>query len=440
MTERVPLEIERVLCLSFSSRRGHPAPEREQVALTPEEVETLIAAWTNELKKLGKAHPDAGLVYLGTCHRIEFFSYGINSEDLMALWSQSKGTTVFKAEVFVGIDAIEHWMRVGSSMESEVLGETQVSGQLKDAIETGRRFNQLGSVLDRCSQSIIKSTKKIRAGSKIGEGTVSVAHVAVDGLLDVFESVDRKQALLVGAGSMAIQSLERLFRLGFKNITWVNRSLEKIENHPMAKLVKIAPIGQLPQLVWENHVSVFATSSPKPLLRKTELITPVSPPRAVQGPRIILDLGLPRNVDPEIHRKSDFFVRNVDEFRDQASAEGGRRNRALNEAKIILNSELAAFKRSWQHWSRAPQIAEIHSLYSEWIELTLVDFKLEENSEIGYKVRNLFSKLLHHLLQVLEEVDEDRLVDLVQELKSQSLADPRKKADVVSLAVKSQKK
>ncbi len=447
MSPKRPLDLDRLICISFSSRLGHPAPERESVALTPDEIESYLPQWISQLKKSEKAFPDSGLLYLGTCHRIEILAYGLTQEDLLALWASHKGTTVFKAQSFVGLDAIEHWMKVGSSMESEVLGETQITGQMKDAIERGRRLDLIGAVLDRCSQHIIKSTKKIRTSSKIGEGTVSVAHVAVDGLTDVFESLDKKSALLVGAGSMAIQSLERLFRLGFKKVTWVNRSREKIENHPLSKHATIADFSELPKLIWENHVSIFATSSLKPLIKKTDLISPVSPPKALNGPKIILDLGLPRNVDPEIHRKSDFFVRNVDEFRDQASSESNRRNQALNEAKVLLNSEMAAFRRSWQHWTKAPQIAEIHGLFTTWIDETLVQLKLENDQEIGYKVRSLFSKLLHHLITVLEEVDEDRLEEFVQGLKSQTRnetcnetsKETSKKAEVVAIKAKANK-
>jgi glutamyl-tRNA reductase len=409
------LELQSVVCLSFSSRLSHQAPLRESVSLSSAEQETILPEWKQTFEKALK-RDDISLFYLGTCHRIEIFAFGIPPEELLAAWSQIRGTDVFRAQIYTGVSAVEHWARVSSSLDSEVLGETQITGQMKDSLEFARSRGLLKGTLDRCAQQILKITKKIRNESRIGEGTVSVAHVAVDGLQDVFEVLEDKSALLVGAGPMAIQSLERLFRLGLKKVTWVNRSREKIESHALATHVRIADFSQLALLTWQHHVSIFATASPQIVLKRQDLITPVIPPNAVSGPRILLDLGLPRNVDPEIHRRSDFFVRNVDEFRDRAGSESDRRKIARGAAETILATELSAFQKTWQHWTKAPQIAEIHRHFEERLSAHLHQLKLEENSEIGYEVKSLFSNLLHQLTQVIEELDEERLEEVVNKL------------------------
>ncbi len=415
MTESLGLELEAIVCLSFSSRLQHQAPLREVVALTAAEQEAVLANWHREFQSKMPA-ADVSLFYLGTCHRIEIFAYGIAVEDLLALWSKLKGTDVFRARVYRGISAVEHWIRVAASLDSEVLGETQITGQMKDALDWARTRGFLKGTLDRCSQQVLRVTKKLRSETRIGEGTVSVAHAAVDGLQDVFEGLEGKRALLVGAGPMAVQSLERLFRLGLKEVTWVNRTREKISTHPLAQHVTIAEFSQIPLLAWQHHVSIFATASPTQILKREELITPVTPPNAVNGPRILLDLGLPRNIDASIHRRVDFFVRNVDEFRDRTDSESHRRKQALLAAEALLNVELAAFRRSWEHWTKAPQMAEIHKHFSNWLESSLRDLPLEENTKIGYEVKSLFSKLLHQLIQVVEELDGDRLEEVVKRL------------------------
>lgn len=401
-------------CWSFNSRSGASAEMRERVSLTPEAQARLLPQW---LHKFQENDPQAALLYVGTCHRIELYGYAMNPKEILGLWADLRDPILERVEFFQGVDAYLHLVRVAASLESEVLGETQITGQIKEALEKARNLGLLHGLLDRSSQQALRAAKRIRSETSLGEGTVSVAHVAVDGLLDVFEDLEDKPILVVGAGEMACQALERLLHLGARQLTWVNRTASRIQNHPLASYCSLEARERLPQLIWSHAVTVAATSADQPILSLSDLwACQFLRQDVVIGPRVLLDLGLPRNVDARIHRRLGFVVRNVDEFRDTAKSNVERRRRNLQEAEMVLKQERQTFGRLWTQWGRGSLISELYKVIEEITERELAPFPLEERAKIGYGVKGIYTKMMHQLLQSLEELDEKTAQQVLEAL------------------------
>ncbi len=209
-------QVKDLVCLSFSARESCDARLRERVTLSREQQNRLLPAWISQARTF---NPEAGLLFLGTCHRVEVYAIGVSPAQLSMMWQKEVGPLAAQAKVRRGEDALKHLFRVASSLESEVLGETQITGQLKEAAEWSRPKGLLKGPLDRTLQNALKIAKKVRSETRLGFGVVSVAHVAVDGLLDVFESLEGKSVLLIGAGAMARQALDRLQKHGVSQVT-----------------------------------------------------------------------------------------------------------------------------------------------------------------------------------------------------------------------------
>ena len=392
------LPLENLFCLSFSAHDGHPTALRETVCFNDRSP----AVFTEWLEKL----PDEGvsLVYLATCHRIEIYGYGVDPYKILQQWLALKGTKVEQAKIIRRMDVVEHLVRVIASLESEVLGETQIAGQVRDTVERHRKLRLLHGVLDRIFQFSFKVAKQVRHESNLGKGTISVAHVAIDGIFDFFESLEKKSSLVVGAGPMAMQSIERLRNLGLRDITWANRSLDKIQQSPLAAFCKTVALERLPELVLTRDISIFALGTDRVFL-KTECLEKAGLSYN-QKERLILDLGLPRNVDPHLHTKNGIFLRDVDEFNNRAQRGKKSRKAEIEHAQTMIERALSEFEELWAQWSRSSQMAQLYENVESLRVETLAEQKFTENREITTCTKAISAKLLHRLSRGLKHIDE----------------------------------
>jgi len=400
-------ELDSLVCLSLSSKSNFSASEREQASVPadPRLRASVFKTWLEDFRTL--SGEEASLVYLATCHRIEFYTFGISANEVLSRWAELCGQSVLQAECKTGLDAYEHLIRVTSSLASEVLGETQITGQIRQAFDEAKSQGWLRGPLQRIFDEALRVTKRVRAETRIGTGTVSVAHVAIDGVLDVFDGLSDKRVLVVGAGSMAEQALQRLMKIGVGSVTWINRTRERILANPLSSYCQILEFSELPRLAWENAVIVLATSSESPLLRLDEVKDAKKRREEPwEGPRIIVDLGLPRNADEKLHGHENFWVRNVDEFRDIVDSGNRQRREALKVAEKIVLDERLSFANLWNHWEQGLLISELFKATNLLIEEELAQLSLEERPKIEYRVRNVYAKLMHQLLSHVRSLGE----------------------------------
>ena len=206
---------------------------------------------------------------------------------------------------------------------------------------------------------------------------------------------------------MADQAIHRLMKVGAGSITWINRTRERLLDNPLSAYCQILDFNELPRLAWEHAVVVLATSSESPILLLDEVRTAKKRRESPwHGPRIVLDLGLPRNADERLHGFEDFWVRNVDEFRDLVDSGSTQRREALKAAEKIIETERSSLARLWNHWEQGILIGELFKSTNRIIEDELSQLSLEDRPKIEYMVRNVYAKLMHQLLSHLRSLDE----------------------------------
>ncbi|HVJ65883.1 MAG TPA: glutamyl-tRNA reductase [Bdellovibrionota bacterium] len=411
-------------CWSLSAKEGDPAPLRERASLKQQQRAENLRLWHQALAE------EEGLFYLATCHRIELYGWTSSPDALIEKWIEASSKTSaqgleMKASLshHQGEAALAHLIRVCSGLESEVLGETQILGQVKDAVRESRDLALLTGPIDRATQMAFRVAKKIRTNTRIGEGTVSIAHAAVDGLSDVFEDFSDKKIAIVGAGTMALQAMEKFWNLGVRRISWINRSLEKIQNHAWAERVSCYSLESLAAEVSTSHVTVLATRAEEPILTRSVLGAVAT--KSKLGPQIILDLGLPRNASEDVHRLAHYIVRNVDEFSDRSLKGHHQRAQAVPVAMQLLQDEMKICLKDWNHYSSAPARRELMQAIAEVKAHTLADLKLESNPDLEYVIHSIYGKLSHHLLQELEQVQDEDLSGRVLEVITRAWRRPQ---------------
>jgi glutamyl-tRNA reductase len=400
MTEK---NSEAFFCLSFSARAGHSASKREIARLSEEALGLTLDNWLHEFRK---TQAQASLLYLSTCHRVEIYAYLIDPEALKDLWRQAGCSIVGEAQIYQSEAALEQFIRVASSLESEVLGETQITGQFKEAFKKAQEEDWLrGACLKLCSEAL-GVAKRIRTECFAHLGTVSIAHVAVDGSDDFFEKFHDKKALVVGAGPMAKQALERLRTKGFSQISWMNRSAERIEAEARRLSLQTLPFKELHRRVWEHDITVLATRSSTSILDRERLASERSL-HALNGPKVLLDLGLPRNVDPQVHGFSGFYLRNVDAFNNLAQFNEKKRKEYVVLAEKILWAEKQRLLLLLDKEKTKTLLQELMDVVETRKREDAERFLVENNPKIEYITTKIYSNLLHGILKELEKLDDE---------------------------------
>lgn len=383
-----------LFCVSANTKCA-TLQDREKLALTP----ALMGPF---LKNLAKS-PECGFLYLSTCHRVEVYGYGVDPNVLITSWADATDANPQSLRVWRDTAALEHFTRVAAGLESEIVGENQIMGQVRTALREAKEKQLLTSPLNHMLQRGLRVSRNIRTQSRIGEGRENLSDLAITSLHEVFEDLNDKSFLIVGAGTMSLLALERLKTLKVSQITWINRSREKIEAHPYARFCKIEDYSKLAQLVNTHDVNFLATGAQHPIvtcdLLKSNSAAQNNKKIRKQNLKVILDLGLPRNADPDVNELG-FIVRNVDDFKEILDDQDALQKERIEFAEKILKRDLDEITRDFDLESIAPLKREFLSKW-KW----LADEILLENSvNRVYNTERFWAKLGHVLMTKANEL------------------------------------
>ncbi|WP_291767358.1 NAD(P)-binding domain-containing protein [Caldivirga sp. UBA161] len=292
---------------------------------------TLSETYLNSDEIYGKLMNYYNEVFLlQTCNRVEVYIYGDDDSAVEDVY-RVKGTINY-VDKLTGIDAVRHIFRVAAGLESAAVGESEILGQVEDAFNDARRRGALGGLLGFTIERAIRTGKEIR--SRFPEISIGLASI---GSL-VAEYVHRVRGLnsritVVGAGSIGSDIVRRLAEKGFRNITVVNRTLDKAKAVALRYRLRYASIDSLRSIIRDSDVVIFATSAMNPLLHRRDVEELSSKP-------IIIDVGVPRNVDPEIPG-----VVSIDELKNLENEIREGKKKALDEASRLIELRLIEYRR-----------------------------------------------------------------------------------------------
>ncbi|ABW02553.1 glutamyl-tRNA reductase [Caldivirga maquilingensis] len=338
---------------------------------------------------------------LQTCNRVEVYVYG--DDDSVAEDMYKVKGTINHVDKLVGMNAVRHIFRVAAGLESAAVGESEILGQVEDAFNDARKRGALGGLLGFTIERAIRTGKEIR--SRFPEISIGLASI---GSL-VAEYVHRVRGLnsriaVIGAGSIGSDIVRRLAEKGFRNVIIVNRTLDKAKAAALRYGFNYAPIDSLRSVIRDSDVVIFATSATNPLLRRRDA-------EELSGKPIIIDVGVPRNVDPEIPG-----VVSIDELKNIENEIREGKRKALDEASRLIELRLIEYRRLFARRVIEGMIGELTKWglsIGESEVKRAVKAGLIKNEEDGaaLAVKSTVKKIMLPLLTYLKELAEEDKFD-----------------------------
>lgn len=309
-----------------------------------------------------------------------------------------------------GDDAVRHVFRVAASLDSMVLGEPQILGQVKDAYDAAVAVGALKSHLARCLNRAFTVAKRVRSETQLGAGMVSISSVAVDLARRIFGELSDCTVLLVGAGEMAEQAAKSLVK-GAKAIRICNRSFDRAANLAATFGGTAAPLDMLEAELVVSDVVVASTSSKQYVITK-DLVKRVM--KARKGRTLFfVDIAVPRNVDPEVHQLDNVYVFNVDDLEQEVAENLKARQKEVVAAEAIVDKELGEFAA----WARSLDVAP-----------TIVSLRAKTKSVLVAELERTLSGRLKHL----GEAEKAALLQMVESATNKLLHAPTTKLRAAS--------
>ena len=307
---------------------------------------------------------------LSTCNRTEIYGFANNSNQLIEiLCSETLGhSQIFEKSAYIksGAEAIEHVFNVGAGLDSQILGDYEIVGQIKTAVKFSKKHGFVGAFSERLINSVLQSSKLIKNNTELSGGTVSVSFAAVQYIKQVVANPSSKNILLLGVGKIGRNTCKNLVDyLETRNITLINRSPEKAEELARELGLRSASLENLAGEIAKADIILVATNSPEPTILKEH----------VEGKngKLIIDLSIPYNVHEEAQRLPNIQMVNVDELSKLKDETLRMRMAEVPKAKAIIAEVMEEFKEWYEMRRHVPMLKHLkvklkelysHPLYS----------------------------------------------------------------------------
>lgn len=355
----------------------------------------------------GPGHALEGAI-LSTCNRLEVYAVvecaDRGEQDVRDYLAQVSGVsrTLFDPHLRVcyGEAAIEHLCTVACGLDSMVLGESQIQGQVVEAHQLALTHGAAGPVINALFRAAVRAGKRARTETAINEHATSISHVAVELALQIFDDLAEKTVLLVGAGEMAELAAKNLVDNGVGGLLVVNRSAGRASG--LAKQFGGEALGwdRLTQALCRSDIVISSTGAPHAILRRESVVTAMHMRR--NHPLFIIDIAVPRDVEPAVGRLSNVFLYDIDDLQQVLEANLEQRQREVPHVQAIVGEEVAEFMA----WLRArdvvPTIVDLREHLDglreaelEWAMQRLEHLSDRERSVILAFSRRLMNKILH---------------------------------------------
>ncbi|MBI5195228.1 MAG: glutamyl-tRNA reductase [Nitrospirae bacterium] len=370
-------------------------------------------------------------IILSTCNRVELYATVKDTvqgtEGIKKFLSDFHNIPkeVLDKSLYVhdGGVAIRHIFRVASSLDSMVVGEPQILGQLKDAYEFSLKRKSTGILLNRLMKKAFSVAKRVRTETKIAESAVSISFAAVELARKIFEDLSTKTFMLFGAGEMAELAAKHLINNGVKDVLVTNRTYERAEELAREFNGKPVQFESFLQELVHTDIVICSTGAPHYILTKEHMHKIMKQRKNRQ--MFIIDISVPRNIDPEINDMDNVYLYDIDDLQGVIDTNIQERNREADKAEKIVETEIEAFLKWQASLSAVPTIVALRekaeAIRKEEVEKTmrkLGGLKQEEIQAVEALTNSIVNKLIHPPTAALksEMEDKDVMVDIIKRL------------------------
>lgn len=366
--------------------------------------------------------PEAAI--LSTCNRTELYVAGTSAlvqpavDWLAEVGGVGSSALLDHAYVLEGSAAARHAFRVASGLDSMVLGEPQILGQLKQAVQQAGEAGTLGTTLHQLFQRSFSVAKEVRSSTEIGAHSISMAAASVRLAAQLFEDLAQIKVLFVGAGEMIELVATHFAAKTPKHMAVANRTLErgeKLAGHLGAEAIRLS---DLPQRLHEFDAVISCTASSLPLIGLGAVERALKTRR--HKPMFMVDLAVPRDIEPEVAQLDDVYLYTVDDLSSLVQSAGEKRQAAVQQAEAIVEAGVQSFVHWLGQRHTVPLIQALHGQAEDWRahEIARARKLLARGEDIDTVMealaKGLTQKMLHGALAELHAADGDQRVRLAQ--------------------------
>ncbi|MDH5593443.1 MAG: glutamyl-tRNA reductase [Gammaproteobacteria bacterium] len=345
--------------LAFSiNHNTAPVEIRERVNFAPEKMDQALTGL--------RACPDVNeAAILSTCNRTEIYCDidNGNQDSLVKWFSQYHQIDEREIEPYVFVhpdqEAVRHILRVACGLDSMVLGEPQILGQLKDAYSIANKAGTLGIFLNRLFQYSFSVAKRIRTNTAIGGSPVSVAFAAVSLAKQIFSDMSNHTALLIGAGDTIELTARHLKENGIQRMIVANRTIERAGLLAEEFGAKAIALSEMPDHLAEADIVISSTASQLPILGKGTVERAIK--QRKHRPIFMVDIAVPRDIEPEVGNMQDVYLYSVDDLKEIIDEGMKSRQEAARQAEEIIDTEVLHF----MNWLQSLEAVSLVKNYRE---------------------------------------------------------------------------
>ena len=374
-----------------------PVEVREQLAIPDKKL-------ADALRQLMSVNGVREAMILSTCNRVEVLAHTNGRADLRQFLRQHFGLEpgLYEPHLYEyrEHDAVRHIFRVASSVDSLVVGEPQILGQVKEAYAMARAAGTVQSHLDLLLTRAFAVAKRVRTETAVGSSSVSIASVAVDLAERIFGSLQGKQVCLVGAGKMSEIAARHLLARGAGPMFVANRTYDRAQTLAQRFGGRAIRFDELYDHCDQADIVITSTGAPVAIFRREHGERFLS--RRKNRPMFFIDIAVPRDVDPEMNKLAGLFVYDIDDLQDAAASHAAERSKEAERAERIIDDEVGRFNARVQSLHVVPAIVSLQD-YVETIrqaELDRVRGRLghlspEQEHALEALTRGIVNKILH---------------------------------------------
>jgi glutamyl-tRNA reductase len=408
------------------NHRTAPIEIRERIAFPEEGLDRSMETLYN-LPNL-----DEGLI-LSTCNRVEIYAATKDSEkgveEIKDFIAQQHHLHVSEFEdtlyVLQGEELVKHLFRVASSLDSMVVGEPQILGQIKGAYRVAHAAKTTGVLLNKLLHKAFSVAKRVRTETSIGNRAVSVSFVAVELAKKIFAHLEGREVLIIGAGEMCELAAQHLVRAGAQKILVTNRTSDRAMELAERFQGDALPFTELPHALLRADIIISSTGSPDIIVKKEEVSTIIR--QRKQKPLFFIDIAVPRDIDPQVNTIDNVYLYDIDDLQEVAEANMKDRQHEARKAEAIVATEVEQFCRWYQSLELVPTIVSLQEKMEQMrkkeLEKTLSALPTVSDKErraMEALSEAIVKKILHGPITLLKKHDlnseGESYVDVVKKL------------------------
>ena len=396
-----------LIAISINHRTA-PVEIREALHLSSEEIKMF-------LKELKGNILNEGFV-ISTCNRTEIYGfpadYKTGFKDLQNFLLRKKpleGITEKHFENYFSCGAVNHLFKVSSGIDSLFVGDNQILGQVKESFQLSEDFEFAGFLMKRIFDSALKVGKRAKSETQISDGAITVSYAAVQLIEKIFSNLNKKSALIIGAGETGEIAAKHLRDKGIGNIAITNRTLERAEKLAETVHGRILPFNSFKNYLADYDIIISATSSPDVILSYGEIQNAMK--KRNFASTCLMDIAIPRDFDPRVREIDNVFYHDIDSLKIIVDQNLKKRQSEIPKIKSIIMEEMVTLFSWYNSLEVAPTIKLLRDKFEEIrfdeVEKIRNKFSQDEVEKLEILTKRIINKLLHQPMVELKKISEN---------------------------------